>query len=84
MKIQRENCSLIKFDLQTGFLSTSDHVASGNWGLHDQKLVIEWVRANIETFSGDSNSITIFGQGAGAASVVYHLVSPLTNGIVCH
>ena len=46
--------------------------------------MIEWVRANIETFSGDSNSITIFGQGAGAASVVYHLVSPLTNGIVCH
>lgn len=62
-------------------MSTNDHVASGNWGLHDQKLALEWVRTNIASFSGDPNAITIFGQGAGAASVIYHVISPLSQGL---
>jgi len=49
----------------TGFLSTEDDSASGNWGLHDQKLALEWIKANIDSFAGDPNKVTLFGQGAG-------------------
>jgi carboxylesterase type B len=49
----------------TGFLSTEDDSASGNWGLHDQRLVLEWIKQNIDHFSGDPHKVTIFGQGAG-------------------
>lgn len=64
-----------------GFLSTGDDVAPGNWGLHDQRLLLEWVKGNIDHFSGDPNKITLFGQGAGAASVIFHLSSPASQGL---
>ena len=65
-----------------GFLSTGDEAASGNWGLHDQRLVLEWVKGNIDLFSGDPSRVTLFGQGAGAASVIFHLVSPASKGLL--
>jgi len=64
-----------------GFLSTEDDASSGNWGLHDQRLVLEWVKENIDHFSGDPRKVTIFGQGAGAASVIFHLISPVSKGL---
>ncbi|KAK2724449.1 cholinesterase 1-like [Artemia franciscana] len=51
-----------------GFLSTGDGSATGNWGLHDQILALEWVKKNIHAFGGNPNSVTLIGQGAGAAS----------------
>ena len=48
-----------------GFLSTGDENASGNWGLYDQLMVLQWTRDHIESFSGNPNLVTIFGQGAG-------------------
>jgi hypothetical protein len=32
-----------------------------------------------DAFGGDRNQITLIGHSAGAASVVYHLISPRTN-----
>jgi carboxylesterase type B len=64
-----------------GFLSTEDEVAPGNYGMMDQVAALQWVRKNIESFSGDPNRITILGQQAGGASVHYHLLSPLTRGL---
>lgn len=40
-----------------------------------------WVRDNIRSFGGDPNLVTIFGCSAGAASVNYHILSPLSKGI---
>lgn len=40
-----------------------------NAGLLDQRLAIEWVRDHIETFGGDSDSVTIFGENDGATGV---------------
>ena len=54
---------------------------SGNYGLYDQLTALKWVKHNIEAFGGDANNITIMGQSAGAMSVQFHCLSPLSNGL---
>ncbi|MEW8547641.1 MAG: carboxylesterase family protein [Candidatus Thiodiazotropha sp.] len=54
-----------------GFLSTSEDNRSGNYGLWDQHTVIQWVYDHIRNFGGDPMRVTLFGESAGAASVVY-------------
>jgi carboxylesterase type B len=71
--------TIINYLLATGFLATGDEFASGNYGLKDQVDVLRWVRRNIHNFSGDPNSVTLFGAGAGAASVHYHMLSGLSR-----
>ncbi|KAK1163397.1 carboxylesterase 5A-like isoform X1 [Acipenser oxyrinchus oxyrinchus] len=64
-----------------GFLSTSDEHARGNWGFLDQVAALQWVQENIKSFGGDPNSVTIFGESAGGASVSAHILSPLSTGL---
>ncbi|XP_011297876.1 uncharacterized protein [Fopius arisanus] len=64
-----------------GFLSTGDTVIPGNMGLKDQVHSLRWVQENIEVFGGDPKSVTIFGNGVGAASVHYLMLSPLAKGL---
>ncbi|XP_008467847.1 cholinesterase 2-like [Diaphorina citri] len=64
-----------------GFFSLEDAEARGNLGLLDQYLALLWVRENIPYFGGDGKSITLMGHSAGAASAVYHMVSPKTAGL---
>ncbi|KAI0239442.1 Neuroligin-4, X-linked [Lamellibrachia satsuma] len=63
-----------------GFLSTENEYATGNWGLWDQQLALEFVKENIKAFRGDPDRITLCGEGAGASSVGIHLVSPISRG----
>lgn len=65
----------------SGFLSTEDLVSPGNYGLKDQNLVLRWIQKNIKNFGGDKNRVTIFGQSAGAASVLYQVASPQSKGL---
>ncbi|XP_046686985.1 esterase FE4-like [Homalodisca vitripennis] len=62
-----------------GFLSLENEKLPGNLGLKDQVLALKWVRDNIDSFGGNPNNVTIFGQSAGGASVHYHLLSPLSK-----
>lgn len=64
-----------------GFLSTEDDVVSGNMGLKDQSVALQWVSKNIEYFGGDPKKITLVGLSAGGASVHYHYLSPMSKGL---
>lgn len=57
-----------------------DTVATGNQGLKDLVLVLQWVQQNIRVFGGDTNNVTLFGVGAGGAAAHYLALSPLTKG----
>ena len=48
-----------------GFLTTENKFARGNYALSDQHLAIQWVHENIQSFGGDPDRITLFGQSAG-------------------
>lgn len=67
----------------TGFLSLEDETLGvpGNAGLKDQVMALRWVQQNIHNFGGDPHNVTIFGESAGAASVHYLTLSPLTKGM---
>lgn len=62
-----------------GFLSTEDETVLGNMGLKDQSAALRWVAENIQYFGGDAQKITLIGHSAGAASVHYHYLSPLSK-----
>ncbi|KAI3387609.1 hypothetical protein SNEBB_000174 [Seison nebaliae] len=58
-----------------GFLSTESISGPGNYGLWDQRMVLEFVRDNIDRFNGDSSRVTLMGHDAGAVSVGLHTLS---------
>ncbi|KAK4880588.1 hypothetical protein RN001_008734 [Aquatica leii] len=65
-----------------GFFVTEDGTVQYNIGLKDQVHALKWVKNNIAHFGGDPDRITLFGNGAGAASAHYHMLSPLSKNLI--
>ncbi|KZP26496.1 alpha/beta-hydrolase [Athelia psychrophila] len=69
---------LIQYRLSVlGFLAGPEVKEKGalNAGLLDQNLALQWVQKHISTFGGDPSKVTIWGESAGATSVLQHIVA---------
>ncbi|XP_045197203.2 neuroligin-1-like [Mercenaria mercenaria] len=64
-----------------GFLSDGANLR-GNFGLWDMKLAIQWVHDNINDYGGDPTRVTLFGQSAGGAAVMYQAINPNNRGLI--
>ncbi|KAJ7443944.1 Alpha/Beta hydrolase protein [Mycena galericulata] len=60
-----------------GFLPGAAVKANGalNAGLLDQDFALRWVNQHITKFGGDPSKVTIWGESAGAGSVLQHVVA---------
>jgi len=68
-----------------GFLDLSafgeKYSMTGNLGILDIIVALEWVRDNIENFGGDPGNITLFGQSGGGGKVSTLLATPRASGL---
>lgn len=54
---------------------TVEHHGSPNAALYDQRLVFQFVQAYIEQVYGDKDSVSAWGNSAGAGSIIHHLTA---------
>ncbi|XP_065208408.1 esterase E4-like isoform X2 [Planococcus citri] len=64
-----------------GFLNLGLDECSGNQGLKDIILGLEWIRDNISVFGGDPNNVTLLGSSSGAALVHNMMLSHRAQGL---
>jgi para-nitrobenzyl esterase len=69
-----------------GFLNLAEaggdrYASSGNVGMLDLVLSLEWVRDNIANFGGDPKSVMIFGQSGGGGKVNTLMAMPSAKGL---
>ncbi len=54
---------------------------SGNNGLLDLEMALQWIRDNIKSFGGDPSRVTVMGESAGAKLTSTLLLSPKAKGL---
>lgn len=67
--------------LQLDEVGGADFVTSGNAGMQDIELALEWIRDNIAVFGGDASNVTIFGESGGGVKVSTLLGVPSAKGL---
>ncbi|MCW8194665.1 carboxylesterase/lipase family protein [Proteobacteria bacterium 005FR1] len=58
-----------------------DYASSGNVGMMDLVMSLQWVKDNIERFGGDPNNVTIMGESGGGSKVSHLLAMPSADGL---
>ncbi|WP_438023888.1 carboxylesterase/lipase family protein [Sorangium sp. So ce233] len=87
VRLAREGAVVVTLNYRVGLLGFFAHpglekerpLGPVNFGLLDQIAALEWVQRNIAAFGGDPGNVTIFGQSAGAESVLALFASPLSR-----
>lgn len=80
---------VVTFNYRLGHLGFFSHPAldkaspggTVNFGLLDEIAALKWAQKNIAQFGGDPNNVMIFGESAGAQSVLTLMASPLAQGL---
>jgi para-nitrobenzyl esterase len=67
--------------LYLGKVGGKDWQTSGNAGVQDMQLALEWVRDNAAAFGGNPGNVTIFGESGGGAKVSTLLGVPSAKGL---
>ncbi len=62
--------------LYLGEIGGAKYADSGNVGMLDCVLALEWVRDNVAHFGGDPNNVTIFGESGGGGKVSVLMAMP--------
>jgi para-nitrobenzyl esterase len=57
------------------------YARSGNVGMLDLVLALEWVRGNAAAFGGDPGNVTIFGESGGGCKVSALMAMPAARGL---
>jgi len=60
---------------------TDPQETTGNYGLQDQRAVMQWLHRNVRSFGGDPSRIHIMGVSSGAFSVHWHRLSPKSQNL---
>ncbi|TID15951.1 Vacuolar protein sorting-associated protein 45 [Venturia nashicola] len=60
-----------------GYLAgtTVERDATPNAGFHDQRAIFKWIRDNIHLVGGDKDDVSVWGESAGAGSIMHQLVA---------
>ncbi|PYH43607.1 putative cholinesterase [Aspergillus saccharolyticus JOP 1030-1] len=79
----RNDIVVVTINYRVGALGwlTIGNLTTGNYGLRDQIMALEWVNRHIEAFGGDPSQVTIFGQSAGGQSAIALLSSSAARGL---
>ncbi len=62
-------------------IAGEDYADSGNAGQLDLVLALKWIRDNIETFGGDPDNVTLFGQSGGGCKICALMAMPAAKGL---
>lgn len=78
---------VVTLNYRLGYLGFFSHPAlagegeGGNFGLMDQILALQWIQTHIAAFGGDPSKVTVFGESAGAADILYLMTTPAASGL---
>lgn len=67
--------------LHLAALGGEDCEASGNVGMLDLILALQWVQENVSRFGGDPGNVTIFGSSGGGCKVSTLMAMPKAKGL---
>lgn len=67
--------------LELAEVGGAEFVSSGNVGMLDVQLALQWVHDNIRAFGGDPANVTIFGESGGGSKVATMMGMPSARGL---